>query len=98
VLKIHRAGACFSSKIIKILANPNPTAASADKINRRNIRIEVFLFAKSLSDTIIEYISSAKTRTSVAAPNITNKMGIKSMRCDIPSRVFRFVAELTPAD
>jgi hypothetical protein len=83
--KIHRTRICFSKKIITIHANPNTSAASVEKINKRNIRMDVFLFAKSLSETMIEYISSAKTRTSVAAPNVSNRIGIKFISWDIPS-------------
>jgi hypothetical protein len=68
-----------------MLANPNANAVSADIINKRNIQVDVFLFAKSASETVIEYISSAKTRTSVAAANVSNKIGNKPISCDIPS-------------
>jgi hypothetical protein len=45
----------FSNKIIKMLAaSQNPNAASADRINKRKITTEVFLFEKSLSGTSIE--------------------------------------------
>jgi hypothetical protein len=68
-----------------------------EKINNRNIRIEVFLFAKSLSETMIEYISSAKTRTSVAAPNVSNRIGIKFISSDIPSASILLVQNSPPA-
>ncbi|MCI0637559.1 MAG: hypothetical protein L0Y70_00685 [Gemmataceae bacterium] len=45
--------------------------------------MEVFLLAKSLSETNSEYIKSATTKTSVAALKTVNKIGMMTKTCGI---------------